>query len=316
MNILVTGANGQLGKCLFEICDRDSLKPNGVNFYFTGREDLDIGNHDAVEEYITENNIGIVINTAAYTNVDKAETDIVSAFKANAFGALFLAEAVRDTGGIMIQISTDYVYTPYPGWKGEPFKESCIDVDKTTPSTVYGASKLCAENNIINSGCNYLIIRTSWLYSMYGKNFLKTVRNNILNTRLDDTFKFVCDQIGTPTSAHSLAAFIYNMVLGIALKYDPSYDTFESDIINYSDIGACSWYDFACVINECLDVHATILPCYSHEYHSKAVRPFYSVMSKEKLNTDRYVPYNNTRHWLLNVKEVMKRIEDYEKNNK
>lgn len=306
MNILVTGANGQLGKCLFDIVDKDELKPKEVRFFFADRNTLDISNHQAVNEYIFTNDIEIVINTAAYTDVDKAEGDIVGAFKTNAFGALFLAEAVRDNNGLLIQLSTDYVYKPNGGWDGSPFKENDVDFDKTKPINAYGVSKLCAESNIVNSGCNYLIIRTSWLYSIYGRNFLKTIRSNIVNTRMDNTIRVVCDQIGTPTSAHGLAQFIYNVAVGYAVR---DYDAPVSDIINYSDEGACSWYDFACEINDCLNIHSTIVPCYSHEYGSRAKRPFYSVMSKEKLNSDAYIAYNNTRHWKDNVADVIKQLD-------
>lgn len=312
MNILVTGADGQLGRCLKDVREHDKLAMKEGVWFFANRHDIDIADKDCVTRYIENHEIDIIINCAAYTDVEKSETD-VNAFRANSLGPLYLAQALKPRGGILIHISTDYVYRPFEGWNGAPFKE---DDDCGTkgllPLNSYGMSKLMGEMNVKDNKGNYLIIRTSWLYSAYGKNFLKTVREKLLNAGIDDTFRFVCDQVGTPTSAHNLASFIYSSVNKYSLRSTSILDLsmFESDVINYSDDGVCSWYDFAMEINDCLNKPNTIAPCYSHEYQTNVKRPAYSVMSKEKIKTDeRYLPYVNTVHWKQGVRNVMKRLE-------
>lgn len=314
MNILVTGANGQLGKCIFDVRANDVLPQKGNNWFFAGHEDLDIGVKDLVFDYVNKNEIDVIINCAAYTDVEKAESHYNDAFSANAFGPIYMAEALKPRHGVLIHISTDYVYAPYDGWDGSPFNEDdYASMKLKMPLNMYGISKLSGEVGIMRNGGNYLIIRTSWLYSIYGKNFLKTVRNKCLNAKINENFEFVCDQIGSPTSAHNLAAFIYNFVNGLDKDYC-EYSPFYSDIINYSDEGACSWYDFAREINDCLEKPTIIMPCFSDEYKTAAKRPAYSVMSKRKINRcDRYLPYVNTEHWKRGVRNVMKRLEVLEK---
>lgn len=315
MNILITGANGQLGQCLHDVYEQDLTHLN--NWFFVSREQLDIANRVDVEDYINKCKIDIVINCAAYTNVEAAEDKLDNAYSANVLGPQNLAYALKERNGILIHISTDYVYAPYNSWDGYPFKE---DFDAfsmgVSPFNYYGVTKLSGEMAIKSTGCRNLIIRTSWLYSVYGKNFVKTVRDLIKKSSFDKELKFVCDQIGSPTSAHNLAAFIYNMAYGLGIRND-LFQNFTSDIINYSDDGACSWYDFAFQINQSLKKIRTIKPCYSSDYPTKAKRPGYSVMSKEKIKTeDRYIMYTNTRDWRACVDEVVRRLElDDERNN-
>ena len=308
MNILVTGASGQLGNCIHELCAQDGTHLN--HWFFVNRSQLDISDRDSVKKYINEIGVDIVVNCAAYTDVEGAEENYNTAFDANVIGPLNIAMALEDREGILIHISTDYVYAPFPGWDGSPFKENqCALHEDLSPLNFYGETKLRGEKEIISTNCRHLIIRTSWLYSEHGKNFVKTVRNLIKNSGIDDTFRFVCDQIGTPTSAHSLASFIYNFANALGIRND-LFQNFKSDVVNYSDNGACSWYDFAMEINDIMGMHATILPCYTWEYPTKAKRPHYSVMSKEKIKNDElYLPYVNTVHWKQGVRNVMKRLE-------
>ena len=311
MNILVTGANGQLGKCFFDVVDNDHHKKH--NFFFTGREDLDIRKRDDIIEYIEKNNIDAVINFAAYTNVEQAEDDINGAFLANSFAPSLFAELMKDRGGIFIHISTDYVYHPYEGWDGSPFDEDCIDFEymhKTSISgsdklCVYGSSKLAGESVINLVGGNYLIIRTSWLYSAYGNNFVTKVLKKIENARSGEKLKFVCDQVGTPTCAHSLATFIYSLINYDDIKF------YLPNVLNYSDKGVCSWYDFAKAIHEhgIWNTYPVIEPCYSDEFVSKVKRPHYSVMSKRKLRTV-FEDFDNTRDWRENLVFTLGLIEE------
>ena len=314
MNILVTGANGQLGKCIHDMYERDmsfsrySHTPN--HWFFVDREQFDITDEESVKNYINSCDVNIVVNCAAYTNVEAAEDNFGDAYKANVTGPENIAKVLKEREGILVHISTDYVYAPFKEWDGSPFKEDEDAYRKgVSPFNTYGASKLTGEVAITETGCKHLIIRTSWLYSIYGKNFVKTVRDILKKSNIDDNFKFVCDQVGSPTSAHQLGAFIYDMVNSLGIRND-LYQAFTSDTINYSDDGVCSWYDFAFQINQSLMKIRKIKPCYSHEYPMKAKRPGYSVMSREKIKTsERYLPYVNTRDWRGCVDEVVRRLE-------
>lgn len=265
--ILVTGANGQLGN---EI--RAIAKSSADSYIFTDiAEDaetsyLDITDLDAVRKVVKENSVNIIINCAAYTNVDKAEEESEEATTLNAKAPAHLAKAIKEVGGLLVHISTDYVF----GGEGDrPYTEE----QQTAPTSVYGCTKLAGEEAIIATDCRYIIIRTAWLYSEFGKNFCKTIINL---TSTKPQIKVVDDQIGTPTYALDLAKAIEAVVA----KYDGS----QSGIYHYSNEGICSWYEFAKAISELYGTtECDIQPCTSAEFPSVVKRPAYSVLDKGKI---------------------------------
>lgn len=262
-NILVTGSNGQLGNELRRIVeDKDKIN----KYYFTDIADLDITDKNAVTDFLIKNNIDIVVNCAAYTNVDKAEDDKEKADLINHIGPKNLAEVCRDKNGLLIHVSTDYVFD---GTKNTPYTEK----DETNPLGVYGITKLNGENAIISSGCEYVIIRTSWLYSSFGNNFLKTIQKL---TAEKDSINVVFDQVGTPTYAGDLATVINNIILN-------DNKNIKNQVYHFSNEGVCSWYDFAIAINEAFGHNCKVLPCHSDEFPSKVTRPNFSVMDKTKI---------------------------------
>ena len=273
-NILVTGSNGQLGN-EFRLVVEEKDKVN--NYYYTDVADLDITNKNNVSNFFVENNIDIVVNCAAYTNVDKAEDDKEKADLINHIGPKNLAEVCRDRNVFFIHISTDYVFD---GTKNTPYKET----DETKPLGVYGETKQRGEYAIINSGCEYVIIRTSWLYSSFGNNFLKTMQKL---TAEKESLNIVFDQVGTPTYAHDLANAIYT----IFQKSDNA--DIKNQVYHYSNEGVCSWYDFAVAINETFGHNCKIQPCHSNEFPSKVTRPNFSVLDKSKIKSalEIEVPY-------------------------
>ena len=202
MKILVTGADGQLAKCLK---DEEEILRSQDRFvdevFYENRNGLDITDGEKVDKYIEDNEIDIVINCAAYTNVDKAEKDYDNALNVNAYGPAYLASAVKKRNGFLVHISTDYVYDGYGAQ--QPFSEDLVE---TNPCNVYGRTKAMGERMIQTCGCPYMIIRTSWLYSEYGKNFPKTIIGKLDGN--EEQLKVVCDQIGTPTYARDLAKLI------------------------------------------------------------------------------------------------------------
>lgn len=262
MSILVTGANGQLGSSIRKY---SSLLDRQV--FFTDIDDLDITDKDAVNSFIVGNNIDIVINCAAYTNVDKAEDDYDKAELLNATAPAFIAQALKAVDGLLIQISTDYVFGG--GNFNTPVKEDA----KPSPTGVYGLTKLHGEEYILESGVNALIIRTSWLYSEYGHNFMKTILE--LSSRHNE-IKVVFDQCGTPTYAGDLAKAIISLISKKSL-----IDC--SGIYHYSNEGVCSWFDFAEAIIRLSGNSCNVIPCRSDEFPSKVVRPAYSVLDKSKI---------------------------------
>ena len=274
-NILVTGSNGQLGNELRLVVDeKDKIN----NYFFTDVADLDITNKNDVSNFFVTNNIDIVVNCAAYTNVDKAEDDKEKADLINYIGPKNLAEVCRERNGFLIHISTDYVFD---GTKNTPYTES----DETKPLGVYGETKLKGENAIINSGCEYVIIRTSWLYSSFGKNFLKTMKKL---TAEKESLKVVFDQVGTPTYAGDLA----NVIHKIILKNDGNI---KNQIYHFSNEGVCSWYDFTVAINEVFGHNCKVLPCHSDEFPSKVTRPSFSVLDKTKIKEKLGIQIS---HWM------------------
>ena len=277
MNILVTGANGQLGNEM-----RIISKETKDNYTFTdvveveGVETtlLDITNADAVKRMVKENGIRCIVNCAAYTNVDKAETDEALCRKLNADAPKILAEAMKEVNGLQVQISTDYVFG------GDPYNTPCREDQKGTPTGVYGKTKLEGEKNIEAVGCDYVIIRTAWLYSEFGRNFVKTMLNL---TATKPKLNVVFDQAGTPTYAYDLAVAI-KTVLEDYGNENPQTGYSKAGIYHFSNEGVCSWYDFTKEIAGLAGhTDCDIQPCHSDEFPSPVKRPAYSVLDKTKI---------------------------------
>lgn len=271
MNILVTGANGQLGNEM-RIVSEGSID----KYIFTdvveieGKETtiLDITNLDAVKLMVKENNIKAIVNCAAYTNVDKAESDQEFCELLNAKAPENLAIAMKEVNGLLVHISTDYVFG------GDPYNTPCMEDQNGTPTGVYGLTKLHGEQNIENSGVDYLILRTAWLYSEFGKNFVKTMMNL---TSTKPQLKVVFDQVGTPTYAYDLAAAIYDII-------ENRKFVGNTGIYHYSNEGVTSWYDFTKMIAEIAgNTECDIQPCHSDEFPSPVKRPAFSVLDKTKV---------------------------------
>lgn len=291
MNILVTGANGQLGNEMQSVTGKSN-----DNYIFTDVAGdcihLDITDADAVKEMVGRHNIGCIINCAAYTNVEKAEDDVELCGRLNAEAPGILAEAMSKVGGLLIHISTDYVFGK------EPYNTPCGEDQQGTPTGVYGRTKLQGEQNILKSGCRHLIIRTAWLYSEFGKNFAKTMLNL---TSTKPQLNVVFDQCGTPTYAYDLAAAIFHIMEN--RKYEG-----HSGIYHYSNEGVCSWFDFARMIAEYAGhTSCQIQPCHSDEFPSKVKRPAYSVLDKTKFKETFgiKVPYwtDSLKKCIANIKQ-------------
>lgn len=300
MNILVTGANGQLGnemriiaknsadKYFFtDVVDASEesiamltkLAGDGIN---TETKHLDITNLDAIREVVKREKIEAIVNCAAWTNVDGAEDPkkytIVE--KLNATAPENLAKAMKEVDGWLVQISTDYVFGK------EPYNTPCKEDQKGTPTGVYGATKLLGEQKIMDTGCKYMILRTAWLYSEFGKNFCKTMLNL---TATKSQLKVVFDQVGTPTYALDLATAI------VAALKNP-----VEGIYHYSNEGVCSWYDFTKMIAEYSGQTACVIqPCHSNEFPSPVTRPSYSVLDKTKIKETFGL---NIPYWTLSLR--------------
>lgn len=270
MNILVTGANGQLGTEL-RLCSEAS----GHRFIFTDINDvpgvetvhLDITDIQAVRLVCDSEAVDLIVNCAAYTNVDKAEDDEDTALLLNCKAAANLAEVAAARKATLIHVSTDYVF---PGNGCTPMKES----DTPDPRSAYGRTKLAGEKAVMNSGCNYIILRTAWLYSPFGKNFVKTMGRL---TEANPSVNVVVDQVGSPTSAADLADAIMHIIT--------TGQTSRSGIYHFSNEGAISWFDFASAINEIRGTGCDVRPCMSSEFPSKVDRPHYSVLDKTLFKT-------------------------------
>lgn len=267
MNILVTGAGGQLGNEM-QIVARESKD----NYIFTdvceGYTHLDITSIDDIRRMVKENDIKCIVNCAAWTNVDAAETagDIVETL--NATAPENLARAMKEVGGLLVHVSTDYVFG------GDPYNTPCKEDQKGTPTGVYGQTKLHGEEKIIATGVDHIILRTAWLYSEFGKNFVKTMLNL---TATKPQLKVVFDQCGTPTYALDLAKTIAH-IIGSRL-YEGN-----SGIYHFSNEGVCSWFDFTKKIAELAgNTTCDIQPCHSDEFPSPVKRPAYSVLDKTKI---------------------------------
>lgn len=268
MNILVTGANGQLGNEV-QIASTQSSKDK---YFFTdvcdGYEKLDITDIDCVRKYAEANDIGCIINCAAWTNVEKAENAGGIVETLNATAPKNLAKVMKERDGLLIHISTDYVFG------GDPYNTPCHEGQKGTPTGVYGLTKLHGEQKIQATNCKHIIIRTAWLYSEFGHNFVKTMLNL---TATKPQLKVVFDQVGTPTYAGDLADAIFDIVEN--RKHEGN-----SGIYHFSNEGVCSWYDFTKMI-ALLSGHKNceIIPCHSSEFPTSVKRPAYSVLDKTKI---------------------------------
>ena len=263
MNILVTGANGQLGNEM-----RIVSQTSTDCYFFTDVAELDITDADAVEKMVADNDIKVIVNCAAYTNVDKAEDEEGLAELLNARAVANLALSMQRHDGLLVHVSTDYVFG------GNRNNTPCREEEPANPTGIYGITKLHGEQAITASGCHYLIIRTAWLYSEFGKNFLKTM---LSLTATKPQLKVVFDQVGTPTYAYDLAAAIYDIV------EHRNYEG-KDGIYHYSNEGVCSWFDFTRMIARYAgNTQCDVQPCHSDEFPSKVVRPSYSVLDKTKI---------------------------------
>ena len=295
MNILVTGANGQLGNEMRIVTKgskdkyifTDVVEVEGLNTTI-----LDITNLDTIRSIVKEHDVKVIVNCAAWTNVDGAEApekhDLVELL--NATAPENLAIAMKEVGGLLVHISTDYVFG------GAPYNTPCKEDQKGTPTGVYGLTKLHGEQNIQNSGVDYLIFRTAWLYSEFGKNFVKTMLNL---TATKPQLKVVFDQVGTPTYAYDLAKAIFDII-------ENRKFTGNTGIYHYSNEGVCSWYDFTKMIAEYSgQTTCDILPCHSDEFPSPVKRPAYSVLDKSKVKESFgiTIPY-----WTNSLKSCIKNL--------
>lgn len=290
--LLVTGSNGQLGKELKRHFDSGAYNVEVLlsvfpQVFYTDIEELDICNTDAVRQFVNINKIGMIINCAAYTAVDKAEEEAGNAHRINGEAPGILAEAAAENGAKLIHISTDYVFN---GKSNIPYTER----DQTSPQSVYGRTKLAGEYAIASSGCNYVILRTSWLYSTFGNNFAKTILR-LASER--DTINVVFDQTGTPTNAADLASVIVTIASQINQETAALY--------HFSNEGVCSWYDFATEIVNYYDFKCKVIPVNSDMFPSKALRPVYSVLNKSKIKAEFGI---EIRHWRTALMDCLKNM--------
>lgn len=286
INVLVTGGKGQLASCIKDV----AANIENLNFIYVDIDQLDITNVDAVKTFFTNNNILFCVNCAAYTAVDKAETDFTLANEVNYLGAKNLAKVCSENSTVMIQISTDFVFD---GLQSLPYQES----DPTNPLGVYGLTKLQGELAVLESLKEYFILRTSWLYSEHGHNFLKTMLRLGMER---EQLNVVCDQIGTPTYAGDLA----NIILKIIENDHKQYGVYH-----YSNEGVSSWYDFAKAIFDIRGIIVALLPVKTEAYPTPAIRPSYSVMDKSKIKStfSLEIPY-----WRDSLKRVISKINSLE----
>ena len=288
INILVTGSNGQLGNELRKLASAAT----DFNFIFTDIAELDITNPEAIEALMMSEKISVIINCAAYTAVDKAETETVLAYRINAEAPGYLAAAAFRFNALLVHVSTDYVFS------GEGFRPYTENIS-CDPRSTYGSSKLKGEIAVIDSGCRHIIIRTSWLYSAFGNNFIKTVRKY---GRERGHLNMIYDQIGTPTHAADLAETILTII--------PQCNDRNSEIYHYSNEGVCSWYDFALEILDQSGIKCTVAPITTFEYPLPAVRPYYSVLNKGKIKKDFNI---KIPHWKESLTRCLKELEQIER---
>ncbi len=270
-NILITGANGQLGNEMRVL----SAENADYNYFFTDVAELDICNEQAVMDFVKENNIHVLVNCAAYTAVDKAEDNIELCTKLNSDAVGYLAKAAEANGAEFIQISTDYVFD---GTNHIPYKET----DKPCPNSVYGSTKLAGERHALTDCSKAMVIRTAWLYSTFGNNFVKTM---IRLGREREALGVVFDQIGTPTYARDLARAIFAAIRQGVVP----------GVYHFSNEGVCSWYDFTKAIHRVAGITTCkVSPLHTDEYPAKAPRPNYSVLDKTKIKNTYHI---EIPHW-------------------
>ncbi|MBC8236603.1 MAG: dTDP-4-dehydrorhamnose reductase [Helicobacteraceae bacterium] len=296
MNVLITGSNGQVGseiKELIQHCPQEmplgaKFNIQNYNFYFTTSQELDITEHVKVKEFIKDNEIKIIINCAAYTAVDKAESDELNADAINHLAVKYMAEIAKEKNIQLIHISTDYVFN------GENYKPYTED-DTTNPNGVYGKTKLAGEvaMQAINPK-NSIIIRTSWVYSSYGANFVKTM---LRLGKEKESLGVIFDQVGTPTYARDLAKAILEII--------PKIQNSKLSIYNYSNEGVASWYDFAKEIMKMAKLDCQVNPIETKEYPTPAKRPHYSLLNKSKIKKE----FNLTiPYWKDSLEECLRKV--------
>lgn len=286
MNILVTGANGQLGNSL-----RRATSGSADRYIFTDVAELDITDADAVRSAVRTNAIDVIVNCAAYTDVERAEDNAELAERLNATAVANLAAAAKEAGTTLIHVSTDYVFG------GNAGNTPRTELEPENPTGVYGLTKLHGEKAAIASGCHYVIIRTAWLYSEFGKNFVKTM---LSLTATKPELKVVFDQCGTPTYAADLAEAIAGIIAG--RRFDGN-----DGIYHFSNEGVCSWYDFTkAIAAEAGNDRCRIMPCHSDEFPSKVVRPAYSVLDKTKFKQTFGV---DIPYWTDSLKTCIKNLK-------
>ena len=283
-NILVTGSNGQLGSELRVLAQ----KYPAYNFHFTDFKALDITNHRAVKAFVKEAHISVIINCAAYTAVDKAESDLEMSTKLNHLAVENFGKIAKESNIQLIHISTDYVFD---GTNYMPYTEE----DKTNPQSVYGSTKLAGEKALqqINPA-NSIIIRTSWVYSSFGNNFVKTMLR-LANERTE--LGVIVDQIGTPTYARDLAKLLLEII--------PKLNNDNLELYHFSNKGACSWYDFAKAIFDLKEIDIKVNAIETSQYLTAAKRPFYSVLNKNKIENSFQIEIPN---WRASLKECLQQL--------
>lgn len=319
MNILVTGANGQLGnemrilaknstdKYIFtDVVDASEesitiLKKLAGDDINTDTEHLDITNLDAIREIVKSEKVEAIVNCAAYTNVDAAEDNYDLAELLNSQAPENLAIAMKEVNGLLVHISTDYVFG------GDPYNTPCKEDQKGTPTGVYGLTKLHGEQKIQATGCDYVILRTAWLYSEFGKNFVKTMLNL---TATKPQLKVVFDQVGTPTYAYDLAQAIITVLEeyrteSLTMNRNPFT---KNGIYHFSNEGVCSWYDFTKMIAEYAgQSECDIQPCHSDEFPSPVKRPSYSVLDKYKIKQNFHIIIS---YWIKSLRRCIINLID------
>jgi len=287
-NILITGSNGQLGNEIKKL----SPKYSEYNFVFTDVGELNITNYDAIDVFFNKNNISFLINCAAYNAVDKAEEDPDTAELINATAVKYLSKLSKKYNAFYIHISTDYVFG---GTNHKPY----IETDKPKPLSKYALSKFHGEQEALNNNDKSIVFRTSWLYSEFGNNFVKTIMK--LGKERDE-LRIIFDQIGTPTYANDLAKAILNIIPQTSKLTKP-------ELYHYSNEGVASWYDFTKAIIEISKENCNVLPIETKDYPLPTARPFYSVMNKAKIKKDFDI---EIPHWRESLARCIKRLEDME----
>lgn len=288
MELLVTGSNGQLGHEIQKVAKQAPYTNH--TFYFTGSKDLDICDEEALHQFFTNHEIDVVINCAAYTAVDKAEEEIELCEQINRIAPQYLAQVAQANGARVIHISTDYVFD---GTSCKPYRED----DKTSPCSVYGRTKLAGEEAIMNFCPLSSIVRTAWLYSAHGNNFVKTMYEL---GKERDKLNVVVDQIGTPTYAGDLAEALLKMAISGS----------HPGIYHYTDEGVCSWYDFTLAIHEMAQItDCMVSPIPGSQYPTAAARPHYSVLDKQKI---RAVYDVKTPYWRDSLRKCIAELNEIE----